>query len=266
VIRRLICAAWLVLWAVLLPGPFPSARPACAASPNHAAERIRFSLTDERTFCVDFSEQEISGIKALRLTGLPIVTKVDPQFGEFVCKIGEVGTDVNDCPARDGSYWSYFVLDANGTWRPSSVGASGSKVRCGGGEGWSWFARGAGAPPSAPTTFASMCPGRSCQAQTSPSPSAGAIPSQPGGNEPRPSPRSTPKTGTVPAPTASPSIGHSTPTEAETSSATGGPTPPPSASSNNSGGRGRAPYVLLAGTLLILTSSALYFRYLTKGH
>jgi hypothetical protein len=76
---------------------------ACGASPNHAAERIRFSLTDERTFCVEFSEQEISGVKALRSTGLPIVTKVDPQFGEFVCKIGDVGTDSSDCPARDGS-------------------------------------------------------------------------------------------------------------------------------------------------------------------
>lgn len=262
-IRRLRFAALLALLAALLPGPLSSAEPACAASPNHAAERIRFSLTDERTFCVDFSEQEISGIKALRLTGLPIITKVDPQFGEFVCKIGDVGTDATDCPARDGSYWSYFFLDANGIWRLSSVGASGSKVRCGAGEGWSWFARGAGAPPSGPTTFASMCPGRSCQAQASPSPSAGT-PSQPAGNEPRPSRRSTPKTGTVAS--ASPSIGQSNPADAETLSATASPTPPPSASSGDSEGRGRAPYILLAGTLLILTSSALYFRYRTRGH
>lgn len=255
--RRLICAALLALCAAV-PELLSSAEPACAAGPNHAAERIRSSLTDERTYCVDFSEQEISGIKALRLTGLAIVTKVDPQFGEFVCKIGDVGTDATDCPARDGSYWSYFVLDANGIWRLSSVGASGSKVRCGAGEGWSWFARGAGAPPSGPTTFASMCPGRSCQAQASP----GATPSQPGETGPRLSPRPTPKTGTVALPSASPSIGQSTPADAD-AGATAGPTPPPS---GNPRGRGRGPYILIAGTLFILTSSAWYLRYRARGH
>lgn len=160
---------------------------ACAAGQNHAAERLRFSVTDERSYCVEFSEHEISGIQALRLTGLRVVTKADPQFGEFVCKIAEVGPEASDCPSSDGSFWAYFRLDSNGVWRLASTGASATKVRCGDGEGWAWFPRGAGPPPSSPASVESMCPGRSCGSQPSPTPAAAGSPTQEGsGSSARP--------------------------------------------------------------------------------
>jgi hypothetical protein len=122
---------------------------------------------------VEFSEPEISGIRALKLTGLRVVTKTDPQFGEFVCKIGDVGPEASECPASDGSFWSYFRLDSNGVWRVASTGASSTKVRCGDGEGWAWFPRGVGPPPTGPASVSSMCPGRTCGDQPGPNPTDG---------------------------------------------------------------------------------------------
>jgi hypothetical protein len=138
--------------------------PACAADGNHAGIAIRFSVDDERRYCVAFAEQEVTGIRALRNTGLPVVTKVDPQLGEFVCKIGNVGTDLSDCPARDGSYWAYFKL-RDRVWVLSGEGASSSKVQCGSGEGWAWSPRGVGAPPS-PTSFSELCPSKNCSGES----------------------------------------------------------------------------------------------------
>jgi hypothetical protein len=160
-----------MLFACSMSVSFGSLRPepACAGEKNHAAERIRFSISDERTFCVEFAEAEVSGLRALRQTGLSVVTKTDPQFGEFVCRIGNVGPEASDCPARDGSFWAYFQLDNNGVWRLASSGASATKVRCGGGEGWAWFEKGVGPPPT-PSSFAAMCPGRNCGGQASPDP------------------------------------------------------------------------------------------------
>lgn len=263
-IRRLVLSILLALGGVLPPAVLTTTERACAASQNHAAERIRFSVSDERSYCVTFSEQEITGIQALRLTGLPVVTKIYPPYGEFVCKIGEVGTDASDCPARDGSYWSYFYLDSTGVWYPWSVGASSAKVRCGAGEGWSWFPRGVGAPPSAPTSFASMCPGRSCEAQASPAPTGGAAPPQQGALEPGGSPPSRTRTGKVPSATAtagSPSPSE-TPGETRSPFSTLGE---PRATPEKRGRPAEGALVAIAAVLISLSSLGLYLRHRMKG-
>lgn len=197
-------------------------------------------------------------MRALRLTGLSVVTKVDPQFGEFVCKIGDVGTDASDCPARDGSYWSYFRLDANGVWRPSSVGASSAKVRCGNGEGWAWFARGVGTPPSAPTSFSSMCPGRTCQDQPSPRTTARPTPSKTVSIEPRRASRSTPSAASEASPSVSSEIrGNSA---EEPPGLTAAPASGPGADRVGEDDPGVGRYLIVGAVILGLASLTFYLR------
>lgn len=257
----LVCA-FAVAW---LPVTF-QADPACAAGQSHAAERIRFSVLEERSFCVEFSEQEISGIQALRLTGLSVVTKIDPQFGEFVCKIGDVGHDASSCPASDGSFWAYFRLDGNGVWRPSSAGASMTKVRCGDGEGWAWFPRGVGPPPSAPASVSAMCAGRTC-GQTSPSPGDQPVSTPPDGNS---GTRSSPIRSGAARGASTSSAPRQTPIPAELAVETSLPGPAPSLKSPQAAtsSRERDPrgiYVIVSAVLLALASAALYLKRRMKG-
>lgn len=140
---------------------------ACAADLNHAGMVIRFSQAadSERSWCIQFAHESISGMEALRLTGLPVVTKTYGSEGEYVCKIGDVGTDAADCPAKDGSYWGYWRMTAQG-WRHAGIGASSARVRCGSLEGWAWLQGGTGPAPSA-AEFSSLCTSAGCRAAPS---------------------------------------------------------------------------------------------------
>ncbi len=158
---------------LLVVAPFsPGAPPACAAESSHAGVVVRFDSSDERRYCVAFDGAETTGISALRSTGLNLVTKSSGGMGEFVCKIGDVGTDTQDCPASDGSYWSYFKM-TDGGWRASGRGASSSKVGCGDVDGWAWLPAGKGSAPSG-TDYAQLCPSFTCSAGAVPPPATSA--------------------------------------------------------------------------------------------
>ncbi|MCA1839134.1 MAG: hypothetical protein ABR507_11215 [Actinomycetota bacterium] len=156
------------------------AQPACASTMNRAGVVVHSSPADERSWCIAFSGETITGMELLRATSVPLITKSFGSMGEYVCKIGDVGTDASDCPARDGSYWAYYHLSADGTWAASSQGASVYKDRNGAVDGWSWQPIGKGTTPL-PNTFAGVCPGDAPHASpspsTSPSPSPGPSPS-----------------------------------------------------------------------------------------
>lgn len=161
-------------WTSIL-GSGTLAKPACAEVMNRAAEVVHFSPADERQWCIAFTgdgkaddPRGITGLALLRATGLPIVTKSYGSMGEFVCKIGDVGTEVSDCPAKDGSYWAYYHLASNGTWTVSNKGASTYRVHDSGMDGWSWQPVGKGTPPY-PTSFGAICPGDAPEASPSPS-------------------------------------------------------------------------------------------------
>jgi len=129
--------------------------------------------SDERTYCVSFESDSLSGIEALRSTGLPLITKSSGSYGELVCKIGDVGTDASDCPASDQSYWAYWHLQ-DGRWAYSGLGAWSFRLRCGAVDGWTWYPQGKGAPPSS-TTF-SACPAGSCPSPGATAPKAQSAP------------------------------------------------------------------------------------------
>jgi hypothetical protein len=151
----------LLVWDGALPAPV------CAAQSNHAGMVIRFSAEPEsqRSWCLQFASESLSGIDALRLTGLPVVTKPFGPDGEYVCKIGAVGTEAADCPAKDGSYWGYWRMTSEG-WRHSGIGASAARVRCGSLEGWAWLQGGTGPAPSVAESR-SICPSTGCGAAPS---------------------------------------------------------------------------------------------------
>ncbi|MGI8426791.1 MAG: hypothetical protein ACR2FO_06180 [Actinomycetota bacterium] len=150
----------LIAMSMALPVWSGTSVPACASESNHAGVVVQLSANDERTYCLSFESQSLSGIEALRATGLPLVTKSNGSLGEFVCKIGGVGTEASNCPASDNSYWVYWHFQ-DGRWGQSGLGASSSRVHCGGVDGWTWYPQGNGSPPSSttmPACLAGSCP------------------------------------------------------------------------------------------------------------
>lgn len=118
---------------------------ACAKEPagaHRAAVVVKYDSETEDHVCIAFDgegqtdgPEGISGVAALRKTGLVVVTKTDPTYGEQICKIGDVGGD--DCASSEG-YWAYFHADASGRWSSSDVGATAYRVVEGAVEGWAW--------------------------------------------------------------------------------------------------------------------------------
>ena len=169
--------ATLALAVLVSPFWVTAPAPACAAESSHAGVVVRFDSLDERRFCVGFVDSETTGLAALRSTGLAVVTKGFGTMGEFVCKIGDVGTDVQDCPAADGSYWSYYKR-IDGGWRVSGRGPASSKVGCGDVDGWAWLPSGKGAAPSS-AEYAALCRASGCGGAVASAPPTRALVSSP---------------------------------------------------------------------------------------
>lgn len=152
-IRRLVIAAiplLLLVSGITVGTSVLSASPACAKESAKAAVIVKYEEGREDRVCIELGIEDpsgsISGIEALRKTGLTIVTKTDPSFGEQVCKIVEVGTD--DCAFTSG-YWAYWHIDpTSGEWTASDVGASTYQVTDGTIEGWVWTSPDEPFPPT----------------------------------------------------------------------------------------------------------------------
>jgi len=78
----------------------------------------------------------ISGLAALELTGLEIITQ-DFGWGIAVCSIEGVGCPADDCFCDESKYWDYSFWDGN-TWQSYGVGAADSTVYDNAIEGWRW--------------------------------------------------------------------------------------------------------------------------------
>lgn len=154
--------ALIALWITLVL--------AIASRPSHAQEGthqaglvIRYSDDLVETYCVAFSEPEISGLELLRRSGVPLVVDPTQSWGVAVCKIGEQGCDYPSqpcfcqCQGEPCVYWAYYHLKDN-QWVYSEVGASQYMVRHGMVEGWSWGEGlpGQGTPPPV-ISFAQIC-------------------------------------------------------------------------------------------------------------
>lgn len=93
---------------------------------------------------------EISGLDALTLSGLDVVT-ASTSFGAAVCSIEGVGCPADNCFCDANQYWAYNAWDG-AAWQSYQVGLDSSVIsRTGAVEGWRWGAFGdAQAPAPAP--------------------------------------------------------------------------------------------------------------------
>lgn len=100
----------------------------------------------------------ISGLKALEMTGLDVIT-YDAGWGIAVCSIDGVGCPADNCFScnPDGKYWSYNYWDNSlNDWQGYAVGATSSSLSDGAIDGWRWGAWGANSMlPAPPITSAS---------------------------------------------------------------------------------------------------------------
>ncbi len=164
------------------------------------------------TYCVTFSEPEISGVEVLERTGVPLIVDPNQSVGTAVCKIGNEGCDYPlqdcfcQCQGAECVYWAYYHL-VGGRWVYSQVGASAYTVHDGDVEGWSWGPGepGQGAPPPV-FSFSEICdvatPTPASTSTPSPTPTETSTPS------PTPTHTSTPS----PVPTPTPPAATPTPT------------------------------------------------------
>lgn len=123
---------------------FPSGTSSTGADdPSRVGLVVRFSDGHLLTRWVEFDEDQISGLEALRRSGLDVIYQ-QSGLGTAVCKIEDEGCDYPSEPCfcrcaggPDCLYWSYWHLQED-TWEYSQAGASGYFVRDGDVEGWAW--------------------------------------------------------------------------------------------------------------------------------
>lgn len=130
--------------------PLPPQLAGAQADTNSAAVVVQFGNGNVITRRVTFDTPTITGIEALKRTGLQLTT-VDSSFGEAVCAIEDTGCPATNCFCA-ANFWSYWQVQ-NAAWVASPVGASSATVRPGAVEGWAWDAFPAAPPAILPATL-----------------------------------------------------------------------------------------------------------------
>jgi len=143
-----------------------------AAEPNHAGVVVVYGNDKASKKCVDFSEDQISGMDALERTGLDISVDASNAMGVAVCKIGRNGcnfpgeTCFCQCQGASCLYWSYWKWKGD-KWEYSDLGASNTMLHDGDIDGWVWgVGTTEGAEPPPPVMMAEVCPLVAAQAAT----------------------------------------------------------------------------------------------------
>jgi len=101
----------------------------CSLAAAQAAEVCVIAYYGEgnaESRCVDVPEGT-DGYEVLEATGWNMLWTPDSEFGQMVCRINSVGTDVNsisDYCEYYGDYWN-FVLEDNDEWGHSPIGLNG---------------------------------------------------------------------------------------------------------------------------------------------
>ena len=151
----------LALWGLVisLVGVLVGVGTTTGEEPNRAGLVVAFADGHTEVRCVEFAEEEISGVELLRRSGLTFVFSGSGAFGEAVCRIGDTGC--NDpgacfcqCRGAECAFWAYFALESD-RWRFQAVGASQRRLRNGDTDGWVW---GSGSAPPGAVTFEEVCP------------------------------------------------------------------------------------------------------------
>ena len=185
------------VWSLILTlfwGGFSGLSKTPAQSINRAGLVVQFSDDKIDTYCISFTEENISGEDLIDQysaeMNVPIEKMFDPINGAAICRIGNIGCPSDDCFCDSPpNNWSYWYLQ-NEDWVYSSVGASNRNLLDGDVDGWHW-----GAPLNPPEliTFDEICNPTPTPTSTptltyTPKPTNTPIPT----NTPKPKPTKTP--------------------------------------------------------------------------
>lgn len=140
----------LTLAGVIVTG-VATAQPATAPRSAKAHVVVQFADRDLAARAINFTAP-ISGLRALQLTGIPVVT-ASFGWGTAVCAINGVGCPANNCFCDPNSFWGYKYWDGS-AWQDYMVGADSSTVNDGAVEGWRWGPWGSAMHPARPITSA----------------------------------------------------------------------------------------------------------------
>ena len=123
---------------------------------NRAGLVVTFGGGRTENFCIEFTEESITGMQLLQRSGLTVVTDSFGGVGAAVCNIdGEGCDDPGNCFCKCGGgqcqYWAYFQF-RDGAWAYSPQGSGLRIVRDGDTDGWVWgpIGNGDGLPRGTP--------------------------------------------------------------------------------------------------------------------
>jgi hypothetical protein len=280
----------------------PAAPSTCAepaqAGVHRAGLVITFGPGDTARFCVQFTEDAISGIELLERAGVTFVAASEGGLGQAVCSIEGVGCDNPGdcfCQCQGGTceYWSYFSRQGGG-WRYENRGASNRMLHDGDVDGWAWGPGSVtgGTQPAAPGS--GLCPEPTPTRPPPPNPTAARRPTPrpAGGQQPPPAPSNDgesssneARSGDTVQGNATPDQSHATPqptagattqprpTETPSSSVRGAiatedaPGDSPAAADEGGGGGGATPLILfgVVGAGLLGTAGLVWYRRSRNG-
>lgn len=147
VVAPLCAAAVAVVIGLILTGTIGPGESSAEAGGQNRAVVVVDTGSSVRAACVLFSEDSISGAEALQRAGMDPVLQGYSGLGSGVCALNGVGcpSDGNCFTCQAPNYWQYW-RSSGGGFTYSNSGASGTQVRDGSVEGWSWGSQ-ASPPP-----------------------------------------------------------------------------------------------------------------------
>lgn len=148
---QIACALFVVTLAFFVIQNIATAHPADAPRSARAHVVVQYADRDLQARAINFTAP-ISGLRALELTGIPVVT-ASFAWGTAVCAIGGVGCPASNCFCDPSNFWGYKYWDGN-AWQDYMVGADASVVNNGAVEGWRWGPWGSAMHPARPITSA----------------------------------------------------------------------------------------------------------------
>jgi hypothetical protein len=105
--------------------------PAQPLSPGQAAVIIDFGDGRFIVRVAELAQGSATGRDLLLAGGLDLLEK-----GGFVCRIGDLGCELAECPCM-GAYWSYWHWQ-DGGWSYANTGAGGYRAEAGAVDAWRW--------------------------------------------------------------------------------------------------------------------------------
>lgn len=148
---KMAIAILVVTLAGVIVTSVATAQPADAPRSAKAHVIVQFGDHNLAARAINFTAP-ISGLRALELTGIPVVT-ASFGWGTAVCSIGGVGCPASDCFCGGSTFWGYKYWDGS-AWQDYMVGADSSTVNDGAVEGWRWGPWGSAMHPARPVTSA----------------------------------------------------------------------------------------------------------------